>query len=86
MGKKVSSDGSVKGRQATENRPRQGDAMAQFKKVFMIIWDYLREVCGENDYARYQARARVDGDAALSPSEFYVWKLRRKYSRVSRCC
>ncbi len=60
--------------------------MVQFKKVLTSLWTYLREACGENDYARYRARAPADRGCIMSPEEFYIWKLRQKYSRISRCC
>ncbi len=56
------------------------------RKIAQIIWQYLREVCGENDYARYQARARAFGVEPLTPQAFYVSQLRHKYSRPNRCC
>ncbi len=56
------------------------------RKIAQIIWQYLREACGENDYARYQARARAFGVEPLTPQAFYVSQLRHKYSRPNRCC
>jgi hypothetical protein len=50
------------------------------------LWDLLREVCGENDYARCRARALGCGEEPPTPEAFYLAKLQRKYSRVSRCC
>jgi len=48
----------------------------------------VREWCGDAAYERYQkAITRKDtGCAALSPKQFYVEQLERKYSRPSRCC
>ena len=60
--------------------------MAQLQRSIRIVWDYLREVAGENDYARYRTRALGGAGGVMSPKEFYVWQLRQKYSRVSRCC
>ena len=50
------------------------------------VWQYLREVSGENDYARYRTRALAQGTAPLSPGDFYLAQLARKYSRINRCC
>lgn len=47
---------------------------------------YWREVSGENDYARYRARALEQGIPPMSPEAFYLAKLQRKYSRPNRCC
>ncbi len=53
--------------------------------VLGVLW-LLREAAGENDYARYCARARAAGSELLSPGDFYVLKLHRKYARPCRCC
>ena len=55
-------------------------------KVLRNFWQYLREVCGENDYARYRARALSRGERAITERAFYLEKLRHKYSRPCRCC
>jgi len=60
--------------------------MIRLQRWIELVWQYLREVSGENDYARYRARALAQGIAPLSPGEFYVAQLRRKYSRINRCC
>ncbi len=60
--------------------------MLELQILMRTVWQYLREACGENDYARYRARALRKGSRPLPPDEFYLWKLRVKYSRVSRCC
>ncbi len=60
--------------------------MARLRNLIKSVWEYLREVSGENDYARYCARVPADRGCPMSPEEFYVWKLRQKYSRISRCC
>lgn len=50
------------------------------------FWNYLREVSGENDYARYRLRMSAEGRRALSKREFYDQRQREKYSRPNRCC
>ena len=50
------------------------------------IWRFLREVSGDNDYARYLASARENGTAVMTAEQFYLWQLRQKYSRINRCC
>jgi len=60
--------------------------MASMCRVVKTLWEFLREVCGENDYARYRARALALGEPLLSPQDFYAEKLRRTYSRPNRCC
>jgi uncharacterized short protein YbdD (DUF466 family) len=50
------------------------------------LWEYLREVAGENDYLRYRNHTVAKGKEPLSPQEFYLQQLQRRYSRVSHCC
>lgn len=51
-------------------------------------WLGIREWCGDSAYERYvQAqRARPDESSLLTPAEFYVEQLNRRYSRPNRCC
>ena len=60
--------------------------MLRFRKLAQAVWQYVREVSGENDYARYRARAFRQKTDPMSPTEFYLSQLHRKYSRISRCC
>lgn len=47
----------------------------------------VREWCGDAAYERYlRTAARKDGVCMLTPQEFYVQQLERKYSRPNRCC
>ena len=48
-------------------------------------WAWLRAVSGDDAYDTYVARATHRG-AAPTRQEFYLDELRRKYSRLSRCC
>jgi uncharacterized short protein YbdD (DUF466 family) len=51
------------------------------------IWQRIREWCGDASYERYQrAMARKHEPLMLSPEQFYVQQLERKYSRPNRCC
>ena len=50
------------------------------------LWEYLREVSGEYDYLRYRDHTLAKGAEPLSPQEFYLQQLQRKYSRISQCC
>ncbi len=61
-------------------------AMAQFYGILMVAWEWLREACGENDYARHCARAKILGVEPLTLQAFYLTQLHSKYSRPSRCC
>jgi uncharacterized short protein YbdD (DUF466 family) len=52
------------------------------------VWVGIREWCGDNAYDRYvQAQKNIaEGSALLTPAEFYVEQLNRRYSRPNRCC
>ncbi len=65
------------------------------KRVVMTIsrflrrfWSGLREWCGDADYESYvrSKGARSGSHRTLTPSEFYVEQLNRRYSRPNRCC
>jgi len=51
------------------------------------LWQGLREWSGDAAYERYvKCTARDGPKAPLSPSQFYVEQLNRRYSRPNRCC
>jgi hypothetical protein len=51
------------------------------------LWKRLREWCGDAAYERYRRVILKKGGARLlTPSQFYVQQLERKYSRPNRCC
>jgi len=50
------------------------------------LWNYLREVSGENDYARYRARMIAECCIPMTKREFYEQRQQDKYSRPNRCC
>lgn len=60
--------------------------MARLRQVLRGLWEYLREVCGENDYARYRAAVLSSGGQPLTPECFYLWKQHHKFSHPNRCC
>ncbi len=49
-------------------------------------WWWLRQVSGEADYENYLRRSALNSCAPISAEEFYVRELRRKYSKINRCC
>ena len=65
---------------------RKGKNMARIKQVVQVVWEYLREVSGENDYARYRTRAISLGAEPMTPQRFYLFRLQEKYARPCRCC
>jgi uncharacterized short protein YbdD (DUF466 family) len=52
------------------------------------FWRGLREWCGDAAYESYlrSKSARTGSCRTLSPAEFYVEQLNRRYSRPNRCC
>jgi uncharacterized short protein YbdD (DUF466 family) len=60
--------------------------MTRFQTLFCSLWKFLREVSGENDYARCRSRALEQGTPVMTPGAFYAERLREKYSRPNRCC
>jgi uncharacterized short protein YbdD (DUF466 family) len=51
------------------------------------LWRGLRELSGDAAYERYLAAQRRAGSRQpLGEREFYVDRLRRRYSGISRCC
>ncbi len=64
-------------RRAKTNTPR----------LLRRFWRGLREWCGDAAYERYlRSNARSGAHPLLTPSEFYVEQLNRRYSRPNRCC
>ncbi len=58
------------------------------KRWAQRVWLGIREWCGDSAYERYlQAQRALPGESeVLTPEEFYVEQLQRRYSRPSRCC
>jgi hypothetical protein len=51
------------------------------------FWQGLREWCGDAAYERYLRCAAKSGVLhPLSPADFYVEQIDRRYSRPNRCC
>jgi hypothetical protein len=52
-----------------------------------VVWKGVRDWCGDSAYETYSAcAARKSCRPELSPKEFYVAQMERKYSRPNRCC
>jgi hypothetical protein len=62
-------------------------AWNKVKCTLAPFWQGLREWCGDAAYENYRKRARRTGQGSmLSPSQFYLEQLNKKYSRPNRCC
>jgi uncharacterized short protein YbdD (DUF466 family) len=60
--------------------------MAKARNMLRRIWEIAREVVGDKAYDRYAQHVRARGEVPLTPGEFYVSQLQRKYTRPCRCC
>jgi hypothetical protein len=63
--------------------------MPRLAYTLRAFWRALREWSGDAAYERYLlAFRRASGEESppLSPAEFYVQQLERRYSLPSRCC
>jgi len=58
------------------------------KRLAAKLWLGIREWCGDSAYERYvQAQAtRPEECCLLTPAEFYLERVNRRYSRPNRCC
>jgi len=62
-------------------------AWSGFCQRMQRVWQGLREWSGDAAYEKYvQCSGRTDGGKPLTPEEFYVDQLNRKYARPNRCC
>jgi uncharacterized short protein YbdD (DUF466 family) len=63
-------------------------AKTNTSRLLRRFWRGLREWCGDAAYERYlrSSNARSGAHTLLTPSEFYVEQLNRRYSRPNRCC
>jgi uncharacterized short protein YbdD (DUF466 family) len=63
-------------------------AVKTTSRILCRFWRGLREWCGDAAYESY-LRSKVNrssSDRTLTPAEFYVEQLNRRYSRPNRCC
>jgi uncharacterized short protein YbdD (DUF466 family) len=70
---------------------RHGPALAtatRMKRFAATLWLGLREWCGDSAYERYvQAQStNPEKSSLLSPAQFYVERVNRRYSRPNGCC
>jgi len=59
-----------------------------FRRMARRAWGGLREWCGDAAYETYlRSKLTQSGSCrTLTPAEFYVEQLNRRYSRPNRCC
>ena len=62
--------------------------LTKSSRLIRQCWRGLRDWCGDSAYERYIRAMRKNGPthSVLSPKDFYVDQLNRRYSRPNRCC
>jgi hypothetical protein len=57
-------------------------------RILLRFWRGLREWCGDAAYETYLRSKGTQSSASckLTPAEFYVEQLNRRYSKPNRCC
>lgn len=60
----------------------------RMKDLAAKLWLGIREWCGDSAYERYLQAQRTNSEKVclLTPAEFYVERVNRRYSRPNRCC
>jgi uncharacterized short protein YbdD (DUF466 family) len=58
----------------------------KLRRIVRGGWWWLRQVSGDADYENYLRRAAQNSCAPISAEEFYLRELRRKHSKINRCC
>ena len=58
------------------------------RRALRSAWRGIREWCGDSAYETYlrSNHTQHPSNRKLSPNEFYVAQLERRYSRPNRCC
>ncbi|HXM91067.1 MAG TPA: CstA-like transporter-associated (seleno)protein [Candidatus Dormibacteraeota bacterium] len=74
--------------QAHMEQTRALAAAIRMKRFAAKLWLGIREWCGDSAYERYVQAQRTNPEESclLTPAEFYVERVNRRYSRPNRCC
>jgi len=69
-------------------KPRALAATISLRRLVGALWLGIREWCGDSAYERYvQAqKTKTEKSCLLTPGQFYVERVNRRYSRPNRCC
>jgi hypothetical protein len=63
------------------------DVWITVKRGATRFWRGLRDWSGDSAYERYvECALRAGGKKPLTPAQFYVEQLNRRYSRPNCCC
>jgi uncharacterized short protein YbdD (DUF466 family) len=69
-------------------KPRALAFAILIKNLAAKLWLGIREWCGDSAYERYVRAQRTNSEKSglLTPAEFYVERVNRRFSRPNRCC
>ena len=67
-------------------KPRALAVAVWLKRLAADLWLGIREWCGDSAYERYVQAQRTKPENLLTPAEFYLERVNRRYSRPNRCC
>jgi uncharacterized short protein YbdD (DUF466 family) len=58
------------------------------RRLAINFWLGIREWCGDSAYDRYLQAQKTEPEKSdlLTPAQFYVERVNRRYSRPNRCC
>ena len=76
------------GRHRAESNFAEPIRRSRVRRMLRAFWRGLRDWCGDSAYERYlRSNAAKNCEClALTPKQFYVEQLNRRYSRPNRCC
>jgi uncharacterized short protein YbdD (DUF466 family) len=57
-----------------------------WRRIWLMIWDYLKEASGEREYDHYLAWTKRCGHRPMSRDEFFLSRIEARYSHPNRCC
>jgi uncharacterized short protein YbdD (DUF466 family) len=82
---------SVQAKAETQGHLEKPHALAfatWLERVAARLWLGIREWCGDSAYERYVQAHRTKPEKVnlLTPAQFYVEQVDRRYSRPNRCC
>ncbi|MBS1865038.1 MAG: hypothetical protein JSS69_03900 [Acidobacteria bacterium] len=60
--------------------------LQEIARAAKVSFRRLREWCGDAAYERYERAALRKKARLVTPEQFYVEQVDRKYSRPNRCC
>lgn len=63
-----------------------GEIATRIRQALNALREWWRGASGTHAYDCYRNHAEKDSSKPLTPQEFYLDDIERKYSRPNRCC